>query len=339
MMDDGWSIENEQSSIIHDPLSIIAPAPRENGMKQLLSIALLAIACGLPAAAAVFADEPKDAQPAEAQKQPPVKAHQVLDAFQAIGEAVGEFVQALSGSDRPAVVAEMAAVELGNTDPFVQQFMPQFRYLLKTELRFLRSVCQPDPQQYQLIQTAGEASLKDAVTNFADIQRKMQLGGFQAGNQPVWPDPRQVIATGLMQSVKATLSPEQAQRYEQELDRRAAARRRAARLNLITKLDKDLVLSAQQRGQLNEILAAHWNDAWVQQLEVFLYGDQYLPMLSDDQVLPILNARQTEIWQGLPKQQNTIWGWAGFGFLQLNMEDEIPADEIKTDGQPGTDSR
>lgn len=284
-------------------------------MKQLLTLLI-----GIALAPRVgLADEPKAAAAdAKADSAPAAKGRPVAEVFNAIGEAIKEQLA-------PAVEAD--------ADPqFVQQFTTQFRQLLTTELHFVRTVCEPTPEQYKTIKAAGDVSLKATVKKFADVQKKMQQGGFQPGGQPEWPDPRKLIADGLARSVQQTLSVDQAKRYQVELEKRAAARKRVALINLVVKIDRDLVLSAEQRNQLTERLNSNWKDVWGQQLEVFLYGDQYLPVLPDDQVLPILSEKQKEIWQGTPKNQNTIGGWAGFGFIQpVEIEEELPADANPVD--------
>ena len=254
-------------------------------------------------------------------KAPKANAHQLIEALGAVVDKV------------------VGAVAPDPPDPFEQQFTPQFRQLLNTEVHFVRTVCQPTREQYETIKSAGDVSLKGTVKKFAGLQRKMNEG-IRAGQQPQWPDPRRLIADDLARSVQQTLSAEQAKRYQVELEKRAAARKRVALINLVVKLDKDLVLSAEQRNQLTERLNANWMDVWGQQLEVFLYGDQFLPVLPDDQVLPILNERQKEIWKGTPKSQNTIGGWFGFGFVQaVDIDEELlkdvtPVDEKKKEEQP-----
>lgn len=284
-------------------------------MKQLATL-LIVIAL---TPCVVRADDPKAEPAAEKKAEPapaPAKGQGVLEVVRAIGEAIQEKLA-------PAVEAE--------ADPIVQQFMPQFRQLLTTELHFVRTVCQPTPEQYQSIKTAGDASLRVTINKFAEVQKKMNQG-FRAGQQPEWPDPRKLLAEGLARSVKQTLPADQAKRYEVELEKRAAARKRVAVINLVAKLDKDLVLTAEQRNKLSDSLNSNWKDAWCQQLEVFLYGDQFFPALPDDQVLPILNDKQKEIWKGTTRNQNTFWGWAGLGFVQaVEIEEEVVPDANKPD--------
>lgn len=270
-------------------------------------------------------------QPA-ARVQPAVKAQPAAAAQPAarlqpaakVREAANKVIEAVGAAAGAA--ADVVAVDV---DPLEQQYAPQFRKVLNAELHFVRTVCQPTPEQYQPIKAAGEVSMKLTLKKFAEVQKKMQQG-FRAGEQPKYPDPHKLITEALAQAIKQTLSAGQSQRYDVELEKRAAARRRVVLNNLVAKLDKDLVLTADQRRKFADTLNSNWNDAWGQQLEVFLYGDQYLPVLPDAQVLPLLSDKQKEVWKETPRNQNTIWGWVGFGFVQaMDFEEAAPANADK----------
>lgn len=268
------------------------------------------------------AGQAAEQKPAEAQQKPAAEpqAAELLEAFE-------------------AVVEEVVGV-VGGGDQFEQQFAAQFRMLLKTELHFVRTICQPTAEQDKVIRVAGEVSLKQAVKTFAETQKKLQQGGFRAGQQPQFPDPRTLIAEGLTKSVEATLPADKAQKYRVELEKRAAARKRVGLLNLVARLDKDLVLTADQRQKLTAALSAHWQDAWVQQLELYLYGEQFFPILPDNQVEPILNDKQKQVWRAIPKNQNAIWGWAGMGFIQavdIDVEEVAAPEDKKKNNAEKTD--
>src|SRR4051794_27639754 len=73
----------------------------------------------------------------------------------------------------PKVAAPtIAAVPLNPARAFVndaqvqqweQQYGPQLRQLLRTELHFMRLVCQPTKQQYEKIAADGEPAIKEAI--------------------------------------------------------------------------------------------------------------------------------------------------------------------------------
>ncbi len=307
---------------------------------RLLIVASLCCSFVVASLASHAEDQPAGDAKVEAKKEEPkaaaepeAKAKQAVETLEALGKVFEVFGAALGGR---GIVAEDVAVEAvvagemlldlqapaageAGGDPLEQQFLQQFRQLSKTELNFVRAVCQPNAEQSKKIKVASDAGLKTAVKKFAAIQKQMQQG-VRAGEQPQWPDPRALMAEVLLKTVKESMSADQAKRYEEELEKRSAARKRAALLNLVAKLDKDLVLTADQRGKLSDALNSNWKDDWGRQLEVFMYGDAYMPALPDAQVLPALTDKQKAIWTAIPKQHNQIWGWAGFGFVQGGIE-------------------
>jgi hypothetical protein len=242
------------------------------------------------------------------------KAQQVFQLFQAIGGAAG------------TVLSKPEVVDMN--DPMAQQFLSQFRPILQSELHFVRVVCQPTPEQYKTIKAAGEVGLNKVVTQFATTQRKMEQGRMGAGQSPEFPEPRAAIANSIIASVNRTLPAEKGARYHRELTKRAAARKRALVLNLVAKLDNDLVLSPDQREKMIEVLNKHVTDTSVKQLEVLFYGPEYFPAVPDQAITPLLTAKQLDTWKGTARGQSTIWGWFGVGFVRLvdiGEEEDIPA--------------
>lgn len=298
-------------------------------MKQFwMMLTALLIASPLVFADEKVAEEKPAAKKADAKEDVEAKAKQAQQTLEALGRVLEIFgggiaARTVWGDENNFVPAEVGVVLLDEReapgeaggDPLEQQFLQQFRQLSTTELNFVRAVCKPDKEQDKKIKAASNAALKTTTKKFAEVQKKLQQG-IRAGQEPEWPDPRKLMSEVLLKTVKESMSEDAAKRYEAELEKRAAARKRAALLNLVAKLDKDLVLTADQRGKLSEALDKNWKDSWCQQLETFMYGDTYMPVIPDAQVLPALTEKQKQIWNGLPKHHNQIWGWAGFGFGQ-----------------------
>lgn len=261
------------------------------------------------AKAAAKPDEPK------AEAAPEEQAKQAVQAVEALGAVLNVFAGAVGG-------------EIVGIDPLEQQFLQQFRQLGTTEVNFVRAVCRPNAEQSKKVKAASEVAVKTTTKKFAEIQKKMQQG-IRPGEQPQWPDPRKLMADVLLKAVKESCSEEQAKLYEAELAKRAAARKRVALMNFVARLDRELVLTKDQRDKLAEALNANWNSSWEQQLEVFMYGDSYMPALPDAQVVPVLTDKQKQIWTATPKQQNQIWGWAGFGFVQAVAVEDVVVDAVE----------
>jgi hypothetical protein len=207
----------------------------------------------------------------------------------------------------------------GNQEPQVRQFTQQFRPAMRAEYYFLRTACDPSPEQRAKIAQEGEKALREAAKAYAEVQMKpVRIVNGRAA----YPDPRKMIEEAMAKTVKPLLNPDQADRYQAELDKRTADRRRAAASNIVAKIDQDLVLNAEQRAKIAEAVLAGWDDAWCQSLETFLYGDQFYPRLPDNLVTPYLDERQTRVWHGARPNQSFFFGFVG------NM---LPNDESDDD--------
>jgi hypothetical protein len=223
---------------------------------------------------------------------------------------------ALSGRALAQGVPEQQIAQIRQLE---QQYALAFRTLYRTELHFMRIVCQPTKKQFEKLAADGEPELKAMVKKFSSTLR---TGG---ANQQS--DPRTLIANVVAKSVQPVLSPEQAARYQKELDQRASARKRVWLLNLVRMVDRVLVLTAEQRDKLGKILEKNWNGSW-NQTQILTYGGQYFPKMPDSEILPILTENQKTVWQGIPK------GTVNFGFNPNMLEAIDIGDEVWNEKRP-----
>ena len=133
-------------------------------------------------------------------------------------------------------------------------------------------------------------------------------------------DPRTLIANALVKPVQTTLSPEQAARYQKELDERTLARKQAWLLSVVRMTDRILVLTPEQRDKLSKILEKSWKDSWNQSY-VLMYGDHYFPAMPDAEILPILTENQKNVWRGM--QKGIRFGFHISMLQTVGMEDEV----------------
>lgn len=180
---------------------------------------------------------------------------------------------------------------------FGVQFKAQFQQLLKSELHFLRVVCQPTKEQFDKITADGEGALQTVIRNVA-LNFRGGRRGIQGAEDPG--DPRAAVANALVKSAKTHLSADQVTKYQKELDHRTAARKHAIVLNLVAHADQVLVLTPDQRDKLTDILNNNWHSSW-NQTQLFTYGGQYFPAMPDAKINPILSDAQKKVWQGVQK--------------------------------------
>jgi hypothetical protein len=234
-------------------------------------------------------------------------------------EPSGQPKQEPKKADAPAAKGDFALFVGGfalaqPNDAMIQQFEqnygPQVRQMLRTELYFLRQVAQPTKPQYEKIAADGDAALKAAIPTYAEAM-------FGRTNNQT--NPRTPITSALARSARVHLSAEQAERYQAELDQRVAAQKRCAVSSLVVMVDKVLLLSAEQRLQLEKVLESNWDNSWY---EISVYATNgYYPPMPDAKIVPILTPAQQDVWRGIAK------GNVRFGFtLGITQMVDVPDD-------------
>jgi hypothetical protein len=187
------------------------------------------------------------------------------------------------------------------------QFVEQFQSILRAEYQFLRTVCGPTLDQRRQIVAKTEQAVNDAAAAYVNGQQRVLGGGLQ--RVPARSDPHKLMQEALAAAARPHLSAEQWSRYESEVAKRAAERKRIAVDNLLAKLDGDLVLSADQRHKLRTVLEDNWQDDWGNSLEMWVYNELYIPSVPDRHVVPVLTEGQRKAWADIPRQQNMYYGF------------------------------
>ncbi len=229
----------------------------------------------------------------------------------------------------PNAFAGAAVVRAGNVEAFAQQNIRQGRPTMRAEVIFVRKLFGLNTEQLRRIYQDAETALKEAATNFAESQQRPRVRVVgQARTAPVARnlDGGKVLERAFAVVMKKHLTPEQFSRYEAEIEKRNANRRRSALHYLVDTMDRDLYLSDQQRLKVTESLTSHWDDSWCASLEYVLYGNQFYPMGIDPFVTPYLDDTQKRVWQGTQKV-GAPWGFGGVigNFMNDNdaLEEEL----------------
>ncbi len=245
---------------------------------------------------------------------------------QATGGARPAGARPPAAADRSSMLDILAGALGEPVDPALQaleqQYLPRFKPLLKTELSFLRRVCQPDQEQLRQVVSDAQSRLPVVVRRYAAAQNQFRQGRAR-NTSSAPPQPRNLIQQELTAIVKARLRPEQAARYEEERALQAASRKRAVVLNLVARLDEDLTLSAQQRDKLVELLTANYQDGWEQTLRFLVHNIDldFNPQIPANVVLPVLNETQKTLWQQVPRSGTVFIDGLEFSSPVTQIED------------------
>jgi hypothetical protein len=208
----------------------------------------------------------------------------------------------------PAPVLQMVApgvivdgVLLGNAgannrQAQLAQMIEQLRPYLRVEYHFLRVVCVLTPDQRMRIARDGEREFRDAVSEYYDRHRSPQFRKAGEAPRPL-PDPHKLIQEALARAAEDHLTPEQADRYRQEIVQRAEDHKHAVIQNLVATLAQMLVLSGEQRAQLTDRLGARWDDAWFPTDFMMANSDRYLSRVPKQEILSLLSEDQRKLWE------------------------------------------
>jgi hypothetical protein len=238
-------------------------------------------------------------------------------------------------------VRAVQAVPANVIEAQAEQFIQQFRPMVRGEYYFIRHVCELSKEQRIETARVAERSVRTAAMAFVEAQQKMNRGGWRPGMKQ--PDPRVIIEEELAKSLVDILTPKQQAVYQQELQKRAASRKKLVIDNLVAKLDQDLVLTPDQRDKITYSLAKHWDDAWGQSLDMLMNLESFFPNLPDPLIVPLLTERQKDVWLRVPRNSNVFWGVSFGGMIVDNDPLDDPElvqarKEIEAEGKKRKDA-
>lgn len=210
---------------------------------------------------------------------------------------------------------------------FEVRFGRHFDLILRTELHFMRVVCKPSREQYNVIAADGMLARTKAIKRFALIQEGARQGFTQLPDS----NTRKPFADDLLSSAKRHLTADQVAAYERELAARDRDHKQMAVLVTAAKIDHKLVLSAEQRKRVTKMLNEDWDVSWGA-AQMLMYEGQYFPDVPDSKLTPLLTSSQEKIWRTVNQQGQEFWG------LNVGMNQAIALPEEKWDGESGNDA-
>lgn len=216
-------------------------------------------------------------------------ANEFLDAF---GWTLLQAIQPYVTFENPDA-DELVAGELSLED----EELAEFRVMLKPELLFVRKVCDLPEPEFRTLSQSCEALLTGIVPQFfaEQEQREQALNNGKNPSAELKQLPQR-IREAVSQIAECQLTPEQWSQFSAEFQLRTAHRKRVAILNLVARLDHDLLLTSTQREQVRKLLEDIWSDSWSQSLGAFASESNFMPFLAEDDLRPILSPAQLDTW-------------------------------------------
>lgn len=211
-----------------------------------------------------------------------------------------------------------------DVDPaFVNMYTPFVTKVLTSELHFVQKVCEPTDEEFDEIHRAGLLAVAATSKHYEELQKIRQAAGQ-------WPKPQVQITESLQEAIDKILTPEQAERYREEIAARVQAERDAAAGMVLVHIDEALLLTPKQHEQMGETIKEKWNTSWSSGPRLFMYP-QYAQLPGTSIVGKHLTARQKAIWtQRSSNNVSVSFGWQ----MELGLQDWIGGAELEAFEKP-----
>ncbi len=202
------------------------------------------------------------------------------------------FEQGLRAVPVPAAAPDDAQQE--RIEQQAKQMERFFQPMLHAELELIRRSCGGlTPDSRRKILEAGRAAVRSAAQGLAERQLTGRLG-----RDPF--DPRAEIRRSLGEIVAGQAPPAEAAAYAEAVARRDGRRAAAARAVIVSRVDRQIGLSAAQRRSIESELDVRWDPAWVTELEPRGVRINNYPPAPDRvavAILPHLDPEQLAEWE------------------------------------------
>lgn len=221
--------------------------------------------------------------------------------------------------------------DVENAEMVLEAGLDEFREMLKPDLLFLRKVCDLSDSESEAISQSIDARLRQITQQLVEEQTS-ESDDPPSLNSEV-KTPLQRFQEAIAQVAECQLTAEQWERYSAESRKRSENRKRVAILNLVARLDADLLLTSSQRDQFTKLLEARWNAAWGQSLSLLTDDSNFMPELPQEEVDRILSPTQRVAMAALQYEHEAgLWGdgaadWFFAVEEEVLVEEESPSEE------------
>jgi len=209
-----------------------------------------------------------------------------------------------------------------------REFADRMRPLVFLEIRFAAAICELSKEQRRSIAKAAKPVVDELAKELTSHEQKQAVpaGPESVANEGIDPQGRVVAALGAI--VKTQVSSQRWDRYQHELRKRAADCKRSSIDNLVAELDRELILSPQQRNALAGLLAEEWKEEWSCSLDAVTEPEAWLPPVPERRITPILSELQRKALQKLNVRKPQRWERLGlaaelFELTRTPEEEEI----------------
>jgi hypothetical protein len=181
-----------------------------------------------------------------------------------------------------------------NLQALTNQYLRQFRPILRDEYLFARQVCRLTEEERKEIALDGERALRKVVDDYATMARTRRASP-SAGLL----SPRKGIQEGLADALRRRLPDTRWECYRREVELRQADFKRAMARFCVAQFDRELILTEGQREEIMQVLNSSSDPSWSMMLDSYPNYQGVLPPVPANSLEPILTAAQNMVLRGL----------------------------------------
>lgn len=241
------------------------------------------------------------------------------------------------------IFEEVAQDDPMDFDAMLEEGLEEFLPSLNIELLFVRKAGDLSEAEFQALSNSSKDALKEKLGQLLLQQQAAENDRGPPIDESQLP---RIAPDVVWQVAECQLNPSQWTTFVAERHARTAQRKRVTILNLVTRLDTDLLLSLGQREQLSKLFETHWDETWGHSLQSLTNEAKFIPPLPQDEVVAILSKTQWLAWSEREYDSETS-GWENdpLGLLaeldeavMAEEEDSEPREETELpDQQPSDD--
>jgi len=170
------------------------------------------------------------------------------------------------------------------------EYADRMRPFVFLEIRFAAAACELSKEQRQLIAKRAKPMIDELAKELAKQEPEKEGHTKAIANGGL--DPQRRVLETLAAIIRNQVSSERWERYQREVQKRAAHRKRSTIDNLVAALDRDLILSQKERQALAGVLLDEWKEEWSWNTEILVDFEAWLPLISHQRIASILSETQ-----------------------------------------------
>ncbi|HEY0982826.1 hypothetical protein [Schlesneria sp.] len=183
-----------------------------------------------------------------------------------------------------------------DADPFVDEILGEYQPLLFTELNFVRIVASDlTVAERKNVLVAAQRGVKEAYLAASRHHAGLLQTTDGLDNDSSYST--SALRAGLISSLKAALPEDKFSRYVFLSEFHQSQQKHAAILDIVSRLDSELILTQAQRECLIGELTSHWKPSWAWRWN-FLWIDEIAP-IPDSIMQKCLTEAQLDAWESL----------------------------------------